>query len=321
VIVLDCNPEFPAFALGGTMAVLKILAPHLGPGFTNSGFDCQPLKMHFAEVVGVAGSTQAFLELVTSLVKFIQSRLTSASHIIIALPDTVVESLSVIGRLCSDLNINNVVQLESSPSSNASAEDIDGIPVWCVASPPSDPRVSSVHDQILRLQSYFHASAGPESGSTWSTIPLMAASHTWKTVPICGENGSWATVFWLDESVDFGDTADALIGDIGVVLSVTRKYFDSALWQKVRKTATGLPRLERHLTELLPPTDVECSGMAIVFEVSLNPVGVRVSTPIAQAALQPDANRVLVLMHPGQRQRLIPGSEWVAQEIENANVA
>jgi polynucleotide 5'-kinase involved in rRNA processing len=319
VIVLDCNPESPAFALCDTMAVLKVSAPHLGPAFTNSGSDCEILKMHFAGIVDITSSNQAYMELVTSLVKYIQPRLSITSHIIINLPDTAVDSVAAIERLCSNLAINNIIRMVSSPRSDPSAETIDGITVWCVASPPNDLRVSNVDDQILRLQSYFHALVVPESGSVWSTVPLMAASHTWKTVSLRVESGSCAAVLWLDDLVDFEDTAEALIGDTGVVLSVTRDYFDSDLRQQIRSTTTSLPRLERKLTESLPPTHVECLGMAIVFEISLNPVGLRVSTPIAQAALQPDANRVLILMHPGRRQRQMPGSEWVAEEIENAS--
>jgi hypothetical protein len=301
------------------MAVLKVLAPHLGPAFTNPGSDCELLKMHFAGLAGITYSNQAYMELVTSLVMYVQPRLPSASHVIINLPDTAVASAAAIERLCSDLAINNIVRMESSPRSDSSAETIDGIPVWCVASPPNDPRVSSVDDQILHLQSYFHALAVPEGGSVWSTVPLKAAWHTWKTISLCVENGSCAAVLWLDDLVDFEDTAEALIGDTGVILSVTRNYFDSDLRQHIRNTAISLPRLERKLMESLPPTHVECLGIAIVFEISLNPVGLRVSTPIAQAALQPDANRVLILMHPGRRQRQMPGSEWVAEEIENPN--
>lgn len=315
VVVLDLNPESPTCTLPGTMALLKIKEPLFGPAFTHSNRACEIVKMHFIGNTGTTANSGRLEDIMMELIEQCQPHLSDKCPVIVQLPASA--QVDTVKRLCNALGVNNMVQVGTGSSVHDSMTVIDNLSLWRATSPSIDSRVSSLYDDGLRLQSYFHREQASDRGVVWDPKPLMALSGNWKTIHMFDDNDLLTAAVWLDALLDSEDTVDALLGDIGVVLSVSREYFDSSLRQQVVRQDFGLPRLALPTTDLLPPSKSECLGMAIVFEVGISSATVRVSTPIPQTLLQADPTRVIVLMHSGKRHHHATENEWIAGEIEN----
>lgn len=315
MILIDFDYELPECAPPGMLSVATIKEPMLGPAFTHSNSAIQMIKMHFVADPHPRTLSSNIAEAMSDLVQVEQTQDAHHCPVVIRLPPWADSAGNdAMERLWKSLRATELVQMDGFPDAafESLASD-DGIPVRRITPIISDANLSFSEECDLRMQSYFHASMSPTLFTQWNNTPLPAISNVRQRISFDNSEAPSA-VLGLDPLVDPEDTLDAILGNIGVIVTITRESYNQSLRRNVRILGNGFPLLSLSTMSSISPVHSECLGMALVSEIQTQPPEVTVCTPIAPSQLGADQHRVLLLIHPGRRQSRWFGTEWISKD-------
>ena len=316
MVLLDLASDVPEVLPPGMTGLTRIKKPLFGPPFTHPPSAFETIKMHFSASPRIRSLHQQLTAQINDLIQTAKSLLMDQTPLIIRVPSWMaVAEGDIVDKLCIALGYPDVLQIDGPAEDlifpSESRRTLHIIPATSV-----ENKISTVDDQILSIQSYFHRSPSSQYGRLWENSPLLAMTKARKTLRFGDSGGDLAAVLLLDASVAIEDTINAMLGSICAIIKVQEQHFEGNLHQHVHNFPPSLPRLPHAHSNLIQPSSSECLGLVYIAEVETDPPEIVVYPPIPESVLSCDESQVLLLMHPSRRQCPYYSAAWIAKEME-----
>ncbi|KAK5061089.1 hypothetical protein LTR84_007631 [Exophiala bonariae] len=351
VTVLDLDSTMPEFSPPGTISLVHLRTPILGPALTHmlptQGTSSRILKLHFVGDVEAANVSESQIECILDLLeveKHARDNLGGAIMVILA-PKWLNETDAVTaGKLWAKMAPTEVVCLDNNTTSPhlrpwrslAEAADcsIRFLPVQTF------DKLPLLREHDLQMQSYFHSKATRAGRMWWDDRPILADTGAQITLTYRGRHAQVKAIALVGGYVGLEDTYDALEGSVVAIVAVKARRShqsdseqnhvqdlesgsldaeDRDILPGVARTEEGLPRLMTGEEGYgVPAKRSECMGFGLVTRIDIAQQQIRLQAGgtlqvIIQERMQ-GQQVVLVLQKATSDGRYKP--DWARREIE-----
>ncbi|KAK2059443.1 hypothetical protein LY76DRAFT_592307 [Colletotrichum caudatum] len=181
VVVLDLDPGQPEYTPTGTIALVQVREPNLGPSFTHIAAGEQHVSVvrcHSIASVSPASDPELYLECAVDLYRHYQNTC-KGLPLIINTPGWVLGTgLDLLTELVSTIKPTEVIYM----SEDGPKETVEGLQVACEETftllPSQQSEFTSrtaAHLRSMQALAYFHTVRDPSNKLTWNPTPLSSS--------------------------------------------------------------------------------------------------------------------------------------------------
>ncbi|OHW99606.1 polynucleotide 5 -hydroxyl-kinase grc3 [Colletotrichum incanum] len=270
VVVLDLDPGQPEYTPAGTIALVQVREPNLGPSFTHIAAGEQHVSVvrcHSIASVSPASDPELYLECALDLYHRYQSTC-KGLPLIINTPGWVLGTgLDLLTELASTIKPTEVIYM----SEDGPKETVEGLQVACKGTftllPSQQSEFTSrtaAHLRSMQALAYFHTVRNPSNKLTWDPTPLSSSPPL--TVSYRGKNRGVSGII----SYEYQPPADLLAETINGSILCLVEAEDIKAFSRLAKESEGF-------VTAAPGTDamdVDSGAMNLDGIVSRTPEGI-----------------------------------------------
>ncbi|OLN94199.1 Polynucleotide 5'-hydroxyl-kinase GRC3 [Colletotrichum chlorophyti] len=332
VVVLDLDPGQPEYTPAGTIALVKVREPNLGPSFTHVAIpenNVSVVRCHAIAAVSPASDPQLYLECALDLFRHYQNTCRGLP-LIINTPGWILGTgLDLLTELASNFKPTEVIYM----SEDGPRETVEGLQAVCKATLTTLPSQQSeftsrtaAHLRSMQALAYFHTIKTPSGELTWDPTPLtssppLVVNYRAKTRGIFGIisyeyqppadllaetiNGSVLCLVETEDPKAFSRLTNESQALTAGVLSTDAMDVDcgedgiSRLDRMISRTPEGIPFIPNSNAQALDPRYSQTLGLVLLRGIDTKNGVLQVITPIPLERIEAAkaAGHHLVLVH------------------------
>ncbi|KAE9572369.1 Polynucleotide 5'-hydroxyl-kinase [Colletotrichum fructicola] len=323
VAILDLDPGQPEYTPAGTIALVQIREPNLGPSFTHVATDEQAvsiIRCHSIASVSPASDPELYLECALDLYSHYQSTC-QGLPLIINTPGWVLGTgLDLLTELASSFKPTEVIYM----SEDGPRESVEGLRAVCKANLSTLPSQQSeftsrtaAHLRAMQALAYFHTRRSAPNLITWDPTPLTTSppllvnykgrnrgilgviSYEYQPPPELLTETINGSIMCLVETVDpkaFGRLRGSIKGE---EMDVDDAESSAKLEELVSRTTEGVPYIPNSDAQTLDPRHSQTLGLVLLRGIDTKAGALQMLTPIPLERIMAakEAGHQLVLIH------------------------
>ncbi|KAH7324995.1 hypothetical protein B0I35DRAFT_425389 [Stachybotrys elegans] len=324
VILLDLDPGQPEFSPAGTVALIEVTQPNLGPPFTHPGLHdrrYRAVRCHSIASVSPASAPDLYLECAFDLIETFGREL-AGRPLLVNTPGWILGTgLELLSEIITRVGPNEVIYM----SEEGPADTVDVLrsvaPQAFTTLPSQQSEFTSrtaAHFRAMQAMSYFHldVASRPDSTVRWNATPLTAIAP-WG-VRYSGPGSGILGILSYDyqappqllaecingmvlAAVEVGrpEALRGLLRPASAPASETRETWDEEIKSIIMRTPEGIPYIPNPNDVALDPRYSRCLGLVLVRAVDQKNKMLQVITPISHQQIQDvrRQGRHMVLVH------------------------
>ncbi|KAM0280458.1 hypothetical protein ACHAQH_004037 [Verticillium albo-atrum] len=334
VAVLDLDPGQPEYSPAGTMALVHVKTPNLGPAFTHAvpeDASATVIRCHATASISPAADPEHYVECAQDLFHHFQQSALRNRPLIINTPGWILGTgLDLLTELTSKLAPTDVIYM----SEDGPTESVDALRAATKSSfatlPSQQTEFTSrtaAHLRSMQALSYFHSVRMSSGEVIWNTAPLTTVPPL--QVQYAGENpgilailsyefqppadllaeainGSVLALVEIEDpkalrvlpEVDFENFGNASIAT-DIAMDVDNRPATAATETQVSRSAEGIPFISNPASQTLDPRYSQTLGLVLLRGIDVAKSSLQLLTPIYLQRIEESrkAGRQLVLVH------------------------
>ncbi|KAJ0285613.1 hypothetical protein COL940_003458 [Colletotrichum noveboracense] len=323
VAILDLDPGQPEYTPAGTIALVQIREPNLGPSFTHVATDEQAvsiIRCHSIASVSPASDPELYLECALDLYSHYQSTC-QGLPLIINTPGWVLGTgLDLLTELASSFKPTEVIYM----SEDGPRESVEGLRAVCKATLSTLPSQQSeftsrtaAHLRAMQALAYFHTRRSAPNQISWDPTPLTTSppllvnykgrnrgilgviSYEYQPPPELLTETINGSIMCLVETVNpkaFGRLRGSIKGE---EMDVDDAESSAKLEELVSRTTEGVPYIPNSDAQTLDPRYSQTLGLVLLRGIDTKAGALQMLTPIPLERIMAakEAGHQLVLIH------------------------
>lgn len=293
-LVLDLDTNMPEFAPPGTISLVQVGGPLLGPPFTHvlttGGRSSRTLRTHFLGDLHFTDLCNSHIDRVLDLLDLAKQHYnTHQGTPVFILPPKWWNGIerNLASQLWMKMAPTDIVCLDSNPMSPhlqswKSLAESNACRIHQVPAQVFD-KIHPAREHDLQVQSYFHLLDSSIERPVWNDMPILAGTYREITLTYgTNDDADVCAVLLLGGHVALEDTYDALEGNLVAMVAVKRDATKNVSRNshypdkdpgapRVSRTQEGLPRLQggmQSLSAILGKHSF-CVALAIVVKIDI----------------------------------------------------
>ncbi|KAH0441951.1 RNA processing protein [Colletotrichum camelliae] len=323
VAILDLDPGQPEYTPAGTIALVQIREPNLGPSFTHVATDEQSvsiIRCHSIASVSPASDPELYLECALDLYSHYKSTC-QGLPLIINTPGWVLGTgLDLLTELASNFKPTEVIYM----SEDGPRESVEGLRAVCKATLSTLPSQQSeftsrtaAHLRAMQALAYFHTRRSAPNQISWDPTPLTTSpplmvnykgrnrgilgviSYEYQPPPELLTETINGSTMCLVETVD-PKAFSRLRGSIkGEEMDVDDAESSAKLEELVSRTPEGVPYIPNSDAQTLDPRYSQTLGLVLLRSIDTKSGALQILTPVPLERIMAakEAGHQLVLIH------------------------